>query len=64
MENSSFTSEQLLIITEQMKKCLCQIILKNRKGTGFFFKFPVPNKSANVHALITNNHINNEEVLQ
>jgi len=41
-----------------------QIILKNRRGTGFFCKFLVSNKNANVHALITNNHIINEEILQ
>ena len=64
MENSSFTREQLLIITDQMKKCLCQIILKNNRGTGFFCEFPVPNKNGNAYALITNNHIINEEVLQ
>ena len=64
MEKSSYTYEQLLIITEQMKKCLCQIILKDMKGTGFFCKFSVPNKNTYVNALITNNHIINENVLQ
>ena len=64
MEKSSYTYEQLLIITEQMKRCVCQIILKDIKGTGFFCKFSVPNKNIYVRALITNNHIINQNVLQ
>ena len=64
MEKSSYTSEQLLRITDQMKRCICLIKLKEVIGTGFFCTFPVPNKHSYVHALITNNHIINEHMLK
>ena len=55
--------EQLSKITDQMKS-ICQIELEGKKGTGFFCNFSVPNKHAYVHALITNNHLINENTLQ
>ena len=63
MEKSSYTSEQLSRITDQMKRCICLIKLKEKMGTGFFCNFPVPNKHAYIHVLITNNHIINENML-
>jgi len=64
MEKSSYTSEQLFLIADQMKKCLCRIMLKDSGGTGFFCKFLLPNKNIYVHALITANYIINEKMLQ
>jgi len=64
MDKSSYTSVQLLIIADQMKKCLCRIMLKGMGGTGFFCKFSLPNKNEYVHALITSNFIINEKMIQ
>ena len=55
------TSEQLLKINDQMNKCVCQILLSEGKGTGFFVS--IPNKSTNIQALITANHVINEDYL-
>ena len=44
-------------IIEQMKNCICRIY-NGCEGTGFFAK--IPYKSTFIHALITNNHIINE----
>ena len=63
MEKSSYTSEQLSRITDQMKRCICLIKLKEKMGTGFFCNFSVPNKHTYIHVLITNNPIINENML-
>ena len=55
------TSEQLLKINEQMNKYICQIHLSDSKGTGFFVS--IPSKSTNIQALITANHVINEEYI-
>ena len=55
------TSEQLLKINDQMNKYICQILLSEGKGTGFFVS--IPNKTTNIQALITANHVIDEEYL-
>ena len=51
------------IILDQMKKCICQIYLKDgNKGTGFFCKIPFDNNLLPV--LITNNHVLNENDIE
>lgn len=44
-----------------MNKYICQILLSNAKGTGFFVS--IPNKSTNIQALITANNVIDEEYL-
>ena len=42
-------------IVHQMKKCVCKIYSKGKRGTGFFTK--IPYKSSYKKVLITNNHV-------
>ena len=46
-----------------MEKYICKIKAKNNQGTGFFTKIPFPTKDNMLTALMTNNHVINEEVL-
>ena len=50
-------------ILEQMEKYICKININENQATGFFCKFPIPNKDKMLHVYITNNHIINEEFL-
>ena len=47
----------------QMKKCICKIYNKNKKGTGFFLKISFPGKNNPLYLLVTNNHILGESDL-
>ena len=59
------TAENIEIILNQMKKCICKIYMDNgSKGTGFFCKVPFPDKDHLVSFLITNNHIIDESYLK
>ena len=50
-------------ITNQMENCICKIYKSSKeKGTGFFCKIPLPDKTS-INVLITNYHILNEEYL-
>ena len=50
-------------ITNQMENCICKIYKSiKEKGTGFFCKIPLPDKTS-INVLITNYHILNEEYL-
>ena len=51
--------EKTKIILEQMEKCVCKIHINGKKGTGFFIK--IPYKKYLLDALITNNHVLNDE---
>ena len=51
--------EKTKIILEQMQKCVCKMHVKGKKGTGFFAKIPYKNNL--LDALITNNHVLNDE---
>ena len=52
-------------IIEQMKKTVCKIVKKNgEKGTGFFCRIPFPYKDYIIPALITNNHVLNENDIE
>ena len=50
-------------IIEQMKLKVCKILLKEGSGTGFFGKIKFPNNKLRP-ALITNNHVINESILE
>ena len=50
------------IILNQLMNCICKIKIKERIGTGFFFKIPFRNKMVKV--LMTNYHILNEKYLE
>ena len=52
--------EGIKIILSQMENCICKIIQKDRKGTGFFCKIPFPDKNNLLNVLLINNHILNE----
>ena len=45
----------------QMKKCICKIRIRNKRGTGFFCK--IENNNKKIPVLITNNHIINRELI-
>ena len=52
-------------IIKQMKTKICKIYLNNeKKGTGFFCKIPLPNKTNKLNVLITNNHIIDEKIIK
>ena len=54
--------EDLEIITEQIKKCICDIKSSNKShGTGFFCKLPYPDYFNFKPVLITNYHILKED---
>ena len=53
--------EGIKIILSQMEDCICKIIQKDKKGTGFFCKIPFPDPNNLLNVLITNNHILNED---
>ena len=55
--------ENTKVITEQMEKCICQIKIGNKQGTGFFCKIPFPDEENLLPVFITNNHIINQELL-
>ena len=48
----------------QMKKCICKIYNKNKKGTGFFLKISYPMQNNLLYLLVTNNHILEESDLK
>ena len=50
------------IILNQMKKCVCKIYIKGKKGTGFFAKIPYKNNF--ISCLFTNNHVLGEDNIQ
>ena len=50
-------------IIEQMEKNICKITFANTSGTGFFCNIPFPDEYNMIHALITNNHVINKELL-
>ena len=50
-------------ILEQMKKCICKIIVNGCQATGFFCKIPFPNINNMLHVLITCNHVIGEQLL-
>ena len=53
------------IISNQMRKNICKICLKDgSKGTGFFCQIPFPNKDNLLPVFITNNHLINENFLK
>ena len=56
------TIENTEKIIEQMKKNICKIKINNECGTGFFCKIPFNSKK--ISALITCNHIINENILK
>ena len=55
------TRETYKIIDEQMEKYICKIYGDHDKfGTGFLCKIPFPDEFKLIPALITNNHVLNE----
>ena len=54
--------ENIKIIIKQMEKCICQIKIGKKQGTGFFCALPFPNKDNMLPVFITNNHIINQEL--
>ena len=56
MENVSLSLKDMKIITAQMEKSVCKIILENKSGTGFFCSIPLGG-SQKVLALITASHV-------
>ena len=50
-------------INEQMRKNICKIEIGKERGTGFFIMIPFPNRENMLNALITNNHIINDDLL-
>ena len=48
-------------ILNQLKTCICKIENKDGNGTGFFCSIPYKNK--NIKALITNNHVINQDFI-
>ena len=53
------------LILSQMENCICKIVNDDgRKGTGFFCKIPFPDKNNLLKALITNNHVLNENDIE
>lgn len=56
------TLENTRTILKQMEKCICKIITKNGKGTGFFCKIPYEENKI-IPVLITVNHLLNESTL-
>jgi hypothetical protein len=59
------TIEETSIIIEQMKNCICKIIIKElfeKKGTGFFCNIPFKNQ--NFQVLITSNNLINENYIK
>ena len=57
---SEFDIEGMEQILFQMKYCICRIYKDKTKGTGFFCKIPLEEKSNFLPVLITNNHVLNE----
>ena len=56
--SNSIFYEILETILEQMRNCICLInCKKGGNGTGFFCKFPFPDKYNLLPVLITNNHV-------
>ena len=53
----SITLEQIKNIYHQMNNCVCNIILGNSTGTGFFCKIPFPDQNNLLPALVTVNHV-------
>lgn len=54
----------LEIITNQMKKCVCKILLNDgQQNTGFFCKIPYPDNSHLLPSLVTCNFIIGKEML-
>ena len=60
----TISSKGMEIISEQMKKKVCRISIKNDRGTGFFCKIPYPDDNNLLSVLITNNHIIDESILE
>jgi len=55
-------SNQILMIMEQMNKCVCKVFFKgNCTSTGFFCFIPINN--IKFPALITNNHVISEQFI-
>ena len=53
------------VILSQMENCICKIVNDDgRKGTGFFCRIPFPDEKSSLNALITNNHILNENDIE
>ena len=49
------------LILSQMENCICNIVKDDgQKGTGFFCSIPFPDEKNLLYALITNNHVLNE----
>ena len=53
------TAERIIY---QMKNCLCKIICKNGRGSGFFCKIPYPDQSHLLPVLITTDFVIDSEV--
>ena len=51
---------QTKTIIYQMEKCICKIVKKGHKGTGFFIKIPFKSKTNLLTVFITNNHVLND----
>ena len=53
------------VILSQMENCICKIVKDNgAKGTGFFCTIPFPDENNLLNALITNNHVLNENDIE
>ena len=50
-------------ILNQMEKKICKIKIGEEQGTGFFCKIPFPTNEKYLKALITNNHVIDEDIL-
>ena len=53
----SISLEQIKNIYHQMNNCVCNIILGDTAGTGFFCKIPFPDQNNLLPALVTVNHV-------
>ena len=58
--NPPLRLEEINIVNEQMKKCVCKITNRNMIGTGFFMKIKIHNNKL-LPVLVTNNHILSKE---
>ena len=54
--------EETETILNQMKESVCEICLKDGRGTGFFCNIPIE-KDKFISVFITNNHVIKEEIL-
>ena len=63
-KGKNLTLNQSNLLNEKVKKSVCEIIIDNGYGSGFFCKIKLPNNNnEEIYCLITNNHVITKNIL-